>query len=32
MWVKKYVEMCVSVFKMLKSVFKMPYETGCNYL
>ena len=29
---KKCVEMCVNVFKMLKSVLEMPYQTGCKYL
>ena len=29
---KKYVKMYVSVFKMLKSVFKMSYQTGCKWL
>jgi len=30
-WVKKYVKMCVNVFKMLKSVFEMPYQMGSDF-
>jgi len=26
-WVKKCVKMCVMLFKMLKSVFKLSYQT-----
>ena len=27
MWVKKYVKICVMLFKMLKSVFEFTYQT-----
>ena len=29
-WMKKCVEMCVSVFKMLKKLLEMPYQTSPN--
>ena len=31
-WVKKCVKICVSVFKMLKRLLKISYQTGPKFL